>query len=346
MKLIDSLSGLLMSISTSITRDQSGSLNLIQKLEGDVTGFGELIRNTWYFNLFTVKGSTVQVNQVIIALFLLTIGLLASRWITHRVKNYLRKYSKLDESAILFLHRIVFYSLAITIILTTLQMIGLPITMFAFIGGAVIIGIGFGTQNIFNNFISGIILMIERPVRIGDLIEIDTHLGRVDVVGARCTRIRRLDGVELLVPNSKLLESNVINRTLTDKKFRASVAVGVAYGSPTRQVVEIMQSVVDKNSDILVDPKPHVFFSKFGSNSLDFETMFWIEVNTTTEIRRIRSNVMLAIDDAFREAGIVIAFPQRDVHLGTLRPLNVNLIRTNEDTDQDEQSISNLNKDK
>ena len=168
--------------------------------------------------------------------------------------------------------------------------------------------------------------MIERPVRIGDIIEVDEHLGRVEVVGARCTRIRRFDGVELLVPNSKLLENNVINRTLSDKKFRTTVTVGIAYGSPTRQAAEIIQTIVVEHPDILPDPKPEVFFSEFGDNALIFEVYFWVEVASMMDIRRIRSDVRFSIDNKFSETGIVIAFPQRDMHLDTVRPIDIRII--------------------
>lgn len=168
--------------------------------------------------------------------------------------------------------------------------------------------------------------MIERPVRIGDLIEVDSHLGRVNEVGARCTKIRLVDGVELLVPNSKLLESNVINRTLTDRKFRASISVGVAYGSPTRKVLSIIERIVKENSRILQEPKPEVFFTEFGSSSLDFDAIFWVEVNTTTEIRRICSDVRLEIDNIFKENGIVIAFPQLDLHVDSAQPIDIRIL--------------------
>jgi small-conductance mechanosensitive channel len=196
---------LILSILGHTIRIQNDSLDMVKNIEDGMGNLKELFRNIWYFDLFSIKGQAVQVNQIVIALILLIIGLFASHWLTHRLKRHLQKHSQLDESSILFLQRITFYVFIVIIILSTLQMIEIPITMFAFFGGAIIIGVGFGAQNIFNNFISGIILMIERPVRIGDVIEVDSDIGKVEEVGARCTRIRRFDGVEMLVPNSKLL---------------------------------------------------------------------------------------------------------------------------------------------
>lgn len=308
------------------SRAQNDSLDLVKDIENNIGGLKGLLKNIWSFDLFSAKGQVVQINQVVVALLLLIIGVFVSHWLTHRLKRYLQEHSQLDESSIAFLQRITLYALIVIIVLSTLQMIEIPITMFAFFGGAIIIGIGFGAQNIFNNFISGIILMIERPVRIGDIIEVDENLGRVEVVGARCTRIRRVDGVELLVPNSKLLESNVTNRTFSDKKYRTTVTVGVAYGSPTKLVAEIIQTIVDDHPDILPDPKPEVFFSEFGDSALIFEVFFWVEVERMMDIKRIRSEVRFSIDNRFRETGIVIAFPQRDMHLDTARPVDVRIV--------------------
>jgi len=317
---------LLMLIFANTIHAQNDSLNLVQDVENSMAGLKGLLDKIWSFDLFSAKGEVVEVNQVVIALLLLTIGVFVSHWLTHRLRRYLQKRSQFDESSIAFLQRITLYVLIVILILSTLQMIRIPITMFAFFGGAIIIGVGFGAQNIFNNFISGIILMIERPVRIGDMIEVDTDIGVVEEVGARCTRIRRFDGVELLVPNSKLLENNVVNRTLSDKKYRTTVTVGIAYGSPTRQAAEIIQTIVVEHPNILPDPEPEVFFNEFGDSALIFEVYFWVEVASIMDIRRIRSDVRFNIDNKFRETGIVIAFPQRDMHLDTARPVDIRIV--------------------
>lgn len=307
---------------------QNDSLCLIENHEIGSDSTVPMLTKIWNLKIFSIKGQAVQISQAVIALFLLIAGLFISRLLTHRLGLYLRKYTQTDQNTAVFLERILLYVLIIVIVLSTLQMIQIPVTMFAFVGGAIAIGVGFGTQNIFNNFISGLVLMIERPVRIGDLIEVDTHLGRVDRVGARCTRIRRVDGVEILVPNSKLLESNVINRTLTDKNYRTTISVGVAYGSPTDQVAEILRHIVNNQPDVLPHPKPEVIFQDFGDNALIFKVFFWVDVDSVMEVRRIESEIRFSIDKQFRENSITIAFPQRDTHLDTLRPLDVRIINS------------------
>jgi len=174
-----------------------------------------LLERIWRYSLFTAQGTSVEVNQLVVALVMLGVGLVVSRLLARRVRTYLKEAKQVDESSAAVLSRVLFYVLLVIVVFSALQMVRIPITMFAFLGGAVAIGVGFGAQNIFNNFISGLILLTERPVRIGDLIEVDSELGRVTEIGGRCTRIRRVDGVEMLVPNSVLLENNLVNRTLS-----------------------------------------------------------------------------------------------------------------------------------
>jgi len=190
-----------------------------------------------------------------------------------------------------------------------------PLSAFAFVSGAIAIGVGFGAQNIINNFISGWILMWERPIRIGDFLEIGDAKGTVETINTRSTRIRRVDGVHMLVPNSQLLENMVVNWTLIDKKTRSIVRVGVAYGSPVRKVEELIMRATDDHPDTLDEPKPVVIFEDFGDNALIFDCYFWIDASGEKDLRKVRSEVRFAICELFEEAGIVIAFPQRDVHL-------------------------------
>jgi small-conductance mechanosensitive channel len=287
---------------------------------------GDILGRAWRFTLFEVGEHGVHVSQIVVALVVLFIGMMLSRWIARRIRNRLLRITRIDENSALLLERLATYTLVVLAILAALQVVGLPITIFAFLGGAVAIGIGFGAQNIFNNFISGLILMIERPVRVGDFIEVGTDLGRVVSVGARCTSIRRFDGVEMLLPNSSLLENNLVNRTLTDKQVRTSVSVGVAYGSPVKQVAEIIDSVARQHPEVLSEPGPVVLFQEFGDNALNFEVLFWAEMTRTRDLRTIRSDIRFGIDEMFRDAGITIAFPQRDVHLDSTSPVEVRLV--------------------
>ena len=167
--------------------------------------------------------------------------------------------------------------------------------------------------------------MSERPVRIGDFVEVEGSKGVVEDIGNRCTRIRRVDGVHLLVPNSTMLERTVINWTLIDKNIRTSIRVGVAYGSPTHDVEDCLLQAMDENPLIKKSPEPHVIFDDFGDNALIFDAYFWVEAQGDRDLRIIRSDVRHRITELLKTAGITVAFPQRDIHLNSLSPLEIKL---------------------
>jgi small-conductance mechanosensitive channel len=219
-----------------------------------------------------------------------------------------------------------FYGLFVTFALVSLNLVKFPLTVFTIAGGAVAIGVGFGSQNVMNNFISGLILLFERPIRAGDLVSVEGTHGIVEHIGGRSTRIRAPDNTHMIVPNSHLVENSLVNFTLSDDVLRTSVTVGVAYGSPVRTVEERMRLAISEHGLILQEPAPRVLFTDFGDNALVFEALFWIRARTILERRQIESDLRFRIDALFRDADIVIAFPQRDVHLDTLRPLDVRVL--------------------
>ncbi|MDX1682646.1 MAG: mechanosensitive ion channel [Phycisphaeraceae bacterium] len=279
----------------------------------------------WNYQLFTSGDKTVHLNQVIIAILVLLVGLLVCRWISAVVRQRLEKISRLDRNTAQIIQNITFYTLLALVALIALPIAGIPITVFTVIGGALAIGIGFGAQNLCNNFISNLILMSERPIRVGDVVEVDGELGQVERIGGRCTLVNRSDGVDVLVPNSRFLENTLINWTLTSPIVRSSVKVGVAYGSPTRRVHELIDEILAENEKVLDDPPPFVIFEDFGDSSLVFEAYFWAEARRPMDLRRVASELRHTIDQRLRNESIVIAFPQRDVHVDSLAPLRVQL---------------------
>lgn len=192
---------------------------------------------------------------------------------------------------------------------------GVDLDRFALLAGAFGVGIGFGLQNVVNNFVSGLILLSERPVQVGDMVEFDGSLGEIKRIGIRSSTVRTLDGAEVIVPNADLISQRVINWTLADRQRRLDVPVGVAYGSDRRRVVELLEEVGRAHEDVLEDPPPVALFLGFGDSSLDFELRAWTVAGPRGEFARVRSQLALAIGDALDEEGIVVPFPQRDVHL-------------------------------
>jgi small-conductance mechanosensitive channel len=272
------------------------------------------IQDILSYTLITVSGQAISVSDLLLIPIVLLIGYLLTKTIIKIITK--RLVTKKTDPNIIHLLQRIFYVIAFAIMLvTTLDLINVPITAFAFLSGAVAIGFGFGAQNIINNFISGWILMWERPIRIGDFLEVEAAKGVVEQINTRSTRIRRVDGVHLLIPNSKLLENTVINWTLVDNVVRSSVTVGVAYGSPVKKVAElILQATTDQKS-IQIMPKPFVTFEDFADNALMFEVTFWLDSTTEGGLRVMRSNIRFRLDELFEQHNIVVAFPQRDVHI-------------------------------
>ncbi|NBC23785.1 MAG: mechanosensitive ion channel [Gammaproteobacteria bacterium] len=268
--------------------------------------------------LITTGDSALTLGQLLLAVGAVLAGFVVARLLEKVVIGRLRRTS-MGPDVLQLIRRLLFYGLMAMVVLTALAILGIPLTAFAFVSGAIAIGVGFGAQNIVNNFISGWILMGERPIRIGDFVEIGEANGRVEAINNRSTRIRRTDGVHMMVPNSTLLESTVVNWTLVDQRIRTTVRVGVEYGSPVRRVEALMLQACEGHPRLIDEPAPKVFFEDFGDNALIFDLYCWVQAGSAFEVRGVKSDIRFAIEEAFGAAGIVVAFPQRDVHLdGTL----------------------------
>ncbi len=197
--------------------------------------------------------------------------------------------------------------------------IGMPLDQLTIIFSAFSVGIGFGLQNIFNNLVSGVILLFEREVQIGDIIEVGSLMGTVKSMGIRSSHVRTFEGADVIVPNGQLISKEVVDWTLSDKSRRIEIISGVAYGSDVHLVKKLLMQIIDEHPDVKPDPAPLVLFNGMGESSLDFRLLFWTA--NFEEWLRIRSEVVFAIHDVLNENGITIPFPQRDLHLKTVDPL-------------------------
>ncbi|NIN72162.1 MAG: mechanosensitive ion channel [Gemmatimonadetes bacterium] len=193
---------------------------------------------------------------------------------------------------------------------------GIDLSSLALLAGALGVGIGFGLQAIINNFVSGLILIFERPIQVGDTIDLEGLRGSVTHIGIRASTVRTLEGAEVIVPNGDLITGRVTNWTLSDRLRRIEVAVGVAYGTDPHRVRELLLEVARAQPDCLDDPEPFVLFQGFGASSLDFSLRFWTA--NFENWFRIQSEATFAVHDALKEAGITIPFPQRDLHLKSI----------------------------
>src|SRR6266853_856995 len=275
----------------------------------------------WNAPLPAIKLSLAQI-------FLLVALLIAVFWFSSGTKrflfNRLLAQSGLDRSLQYAIAQVVSNIVLVVGIVIVLENTGIHLAALAVFAGAVGVGVGFGLQNIASNFISGLVILAERPITIGDRVEVAGITGQVQQIRARSTVIRTNDNISMIVPNTKFIDSPVTNWTYGDPRVRFRIPVGVAYGSDISKVREALLAAGRENPNTLKDPPPSVFLQKFGDNSIDFELVVWSS-EMSARPSRYRSDLNFAIEQKFREAGIEIAFPQRDLHIrsGVLKVQNV-----------------------
>jgi small-conductance mechanosensitive channel len=275
----------------------------------------------WNAALPAIKLSLVQ-------MFLLVALLIAVFWISSRTKrflfNRLLAQSGLDRSLQYAIAQVVSNIVLVVGIFIVLENTGIHLAALAVFAGAVGVGLGFGLQNIASNFISGLVILAERPITIGDRVEVAGIAGQVEHIRARSTVIRTNDNIMMIVPNTKFIDSPVTNWTYGDRRVRFRIPVSVAYGSDIVKVRDTLLAVAGEDPHTLKEPGPSVFLENFGENAIDFKLVVWSS-EMSARPSRYRSDINFAIAEKFREAGIEMPFPQRDLHIrsGVLKVENV-----------------------
>ncbi len=271
---------------------------------------------------FEIGSLRIAPIQIIGAIAVLAIGVSLTRWIKKHVISDLVKRTRLDHGGREAIITVSGYAGVMISILIAMGVGGISYTNLAIVAGALSVGIGFGLQNVVNNFVSGLILLFERPVRTGDWIQVGDTQGFVRKISIRSTQIETFDRADIIVPNSELISNKVSNLMLRDPWGRIRIPVGVAYGSDVQKVIEILLKVAHEHDGVLTDQPgvapPKALFVSFGDSALEFELRCFIR--QIDKIFDTTSDMNIAIDQAFREAGITIPFPQRDVHIITTPP--------------------------
>lgn len=298
--------------------------------------YSSLASKFWNFELFaavdtlTVDGQTVTgrrsvtIGKACTALLILAVGYWMALFFARLLERVAVKRLKLDPNRASLLRRGVRFVLLVALVIFSLVSVKIPLTIFAFLGGALAIGLGFGTQTLLKNFVSGVIILFNRPFRIGDVLDLGGSRGVVNSIGIHSSVIRLMDGKETLIPNSALLENHLTNLTYSDRKVRFAVSVGVAYGSDTRRVAQLLAEEADRHGLVQKVPAPQVIFKDFGDNAMIFELRYWVDVIKHDSLQ-IGSDLRHMIVGVFAQNDIVFAFPQRDLHLDTVRPLQVRI---------------------
>jgi len=265
---------------------------------------------------FNLGSQRISIGLVIASAGILYGSFLAS-WILQKLlidEVLLRR--QVERGVRVSVGRLVHYALILAGFLLALSILGFGVTKFTIILGALGVGIGFGLQGIVNNFVSGLILLFERPVRVGDYIELGGKWAEIKRIGLRATTVETFDLADVIIPNADLVTNQVTNWTLSSRRVRLIIRVGVAYGSDVPLVVETLMACGKENSTVAKTPEPQVLFLSFGESSLDFELRVWIW--DVGERLNVQSELHQEIDRSFREAKIQIAFPQQDVHIRTI----------------------------
>ncbi len=282
--------------------------------------------NTWYaaksiLDLgFTVQGTKITLGKICWSVLLFYI-ILSVSWLvrTYLEVNFYPKRN-IEQGVGISINRLIYYSFIVLAFALAMEVMGISLQSLTVIIGALGVGIGFGLQNIVNNFASGLILLFERSIKVGDVVVVNGTWGTVKHLGLRATIIQTFANAEMIVPNSDLVSSTVNNWTMTNRRTRFTIKVGVAYGTDTELVKKVLLQIAENHSNVLRDPAPGVVFTEFGDSSLNFELRCW--VRDIANMWKTQDEIMYEIDKKFKENDISIPFPQRDLYIKEM-PSNI-----------------------
>jgi small-conductance mechanosensitive channel len=272
-----------------------------------------------YSQLMTV-GITIGKLKISIGILITSISILYGSYVLATINEMILMNAnfdkKLDKGTRLSIAQLLRYFLLFFGFLIAISVIGFDLTNFTIVLSALSVGIGFGLQGLVNNFVSGLILLFERPIREGDTIEIEGLWSDVKKIGLRSTTVQTFDQSDVIIPNADLVYNKVTNWTLTNQMKRLKIAVGVAYGSDVNLVIETLKEIGTSNNDLVKFHKPIVLFVNFADSTLNFELRVWAK--DAKNSMQIESDLRQEIDKRFRENNIEIAFPQRDLHIRSI----------------------------
>jgi small-conductance mechanosensitive channel len=292
----------------------------------------------WNFELIAVEDTievdgkqivgkrSVTVGKTLLALILVVAGYALAVVVARQLARMLVRFFGWQPAHAGILRSWLLAVELMILVMIVMFWVKIPLTIFAFLGGAVAIGLGFGMQTMMKNLISGLMVLGEQPFRIGDLVEVGGIRGNVTNIGLRASTITDVNGIETIIPNSTFIEQNLTNWTYTSGRVRFNVKVGVAYGSPVRIVIKLLEEIAGRHGKVLKNPGPEVLFEDFASDALLFSVYYWLDVGSGTPARQVASDLRAMIDTEFTAQGIAIPYPQRDVHLDVTAPLPVRIV--------------------
>jgi small-conductance mechanosensitive channel len=295
----------------------------------------DLLSKIWQQELFTVEDVSELDGHKISVKYGVTVGksvgilvvFVAGYWLLVRLSGFVQRQLvrrlNLSEQLASVVQRWSMIVLTLALVVFVLNLARIPLSAFAFLGGALAIGVGFGAQTVIKNFISGLIMLFERKVRVGDIVELGGITGHVTAVDLRATTVLGFNGVEALVPNASFVETQVVNWTHSNRQMRHELRLGVAYGTDVRHAESLMLAAAAEHPGVLDDPAPEAFFENFGESALTVALVYWVELEDLVGPRRIASDLRHDIFGRFNNVGIGIPFPQHDVRVSLAQPVPV-----------------------
>ncbi len=297
------------------------------------------IRRIWNYEVTTVDDSyetadgrkltvsrSVTLGKTVGAVLIVVLGYLLSSFIARRVERFVVARRGVEPQAAALVRSWILFLLTAILVVFALLSASIPLTAFAFLGGALAIAAGFGLQTLLKNFVAGLMLLLERPMRLGDLVEVDGIRGRVTSIGIRASTILGGDGIETMIPNSAFVEGKLTNWTYSSPEGRSTIRVGVAYGTSLRKAGDVLEDVVGRHGLVRKTPPPQVYLDEYGDSAIWFAVAYWVDMTPDNDTRRIRSDLLHMIERAFAEAGISMPLPQRDIRVASAGPLKVEVV--------------------
>jgi small-conductance mechanosensitive channel len=279
-----------------------------------ITDFATALRAILNYSLFQLGDAQITLWTLLYITVLITLLVVFSGYLKRWIARSLLAVADVEigvRQAVASIFRYAVIALGLVIII---QSAGVDLSALTLLAGAAGLGIGFGLQNIINNFVSGLIILFERPIKVGDRVDVGAVHGDVVNVSARATTIVTNDNIAIIVPNAEFISTRVTNWSYTDRDVRFGIPVGVSYSSDPEKVTELLLEVASQHSGVLTHPKPDVLFEEFGDSSLNFTLLVWT-TQYAARPRVLRSELNYAIAKIFRENDVEIPFPQRDLHV-------------------------------
>ena len=277
------------------------------------------MRSLLEFQLLHTSNITITVGSLLAAVLVMVATLLVSALVQRALNRYGRRTPSVNQASLYTLNRVAHYLLLVAGLLLALEVLGMSVTKFAVLAGGLGVGLGFGLQAIFNNFVSGLILLFDRSLKVGDFVELESGVhGEVKDINIRATLIRTNDNIDILVPNSEFVSGRVTNWTHNDVSRRIKVSFGVAYGSDKETVkTAALEAAAAVPYTLTLDGQraPQVWLTGFGDSSLDFSLVVWLDAEATRRPSRVKAAYYWALHDALEKHAIEIPFPQRDLRL-------------------------------